>query len=149
MQIRLAVPADYPVLADLWYDGWQSIGISNDTDLGRAGVRERFYQDASDRWNLYTADRQGRLVGMLALFMAESRIDHIFVAPEVKGRGVGLALLAHAKRLMPEGIVLTTYEANRPACAFYESQGFILTGTVPYTVHRRTKCHFAWQPGRA
>ena len=146
MIIRPATPADYPALADLWYDSWQSIGISNETDLSREDVRERFYREVSEVWSLYTAEHDGVPVGMLALIPAQRRIDQIFVAPTAKGKGVGLAMLAHAKNLMPDGIILTTHETNRPACAFYESRGFVLTGTEPDNVHRRTKCHYAWRP---
>ncbi|KCZ84892.1 hypothetical protein HAD_04395 [Hyphomonas adhaerens MHS-3] len=146
MIIRPATPADYPALADLWFDSWQSIGISNETDLDRAGVHERFHRDAAGRWSLYTAELDGMLVGFLALVPELSRIDQIFVAPAAKGSGVGLAMLNHAKGLMPGGMVLTTHEANGPARAFYESRGFVLTGTEPDPVHRRTKCHYAWRP---
>nr|WP_321360232.1 GNAT family N-acetyltransferase [uncultured Hyphomonas sp.] len=146
MKIRPATPSDYPALADLWFDSWVSIGISNETDLSREGVRERFFREASEVWNLYTAERDGVLVGLLALVPEQSRIDQLFVAPAAKGGGVGLAMLNHAKALMPGGIVLTTHEANSPARAFYESRGFVLTGTEPDLVHRRTKCHYAWRP---
>jgi ribosomal protein S18 acetylase RimI-like enzyme len=144
--IRPATPADYPALADLWYDSWQSIGISNETDLSREGVRARFHQEAASRWALYVAERDSKLAGFLALVPEESRIDQLFVDPAFKGAGAGLALLNHAKGLMPEGIVLTTHETNQRARAFYEREGFVLTSIEPDAYHRRAKCHYAWRP---
>jgi len=111
------------------------------------GVRERFYQEAADRWGLYVADKDGEPVGFLAMVPGESRIDQLFVDPAFKGTGVGLALLIQAKALMPEGIVLTTHETNGRARAFYEREGFVLTSIEPDTYHRRAKCHYAWRPG--
>ena len=145
MEIRPATPADYPALADLWYDSWLSVGISNETDLDRAGVRERFHREAESRWTLYTADQDGVLTGLLALIPGESRIDQIFVTSAAKGTGVGLAMLDFAKGLMPGGIVLTTHETNRRARAFYERQGFRLASSEYDEIHRRTRCRYEWR----
>lgn len=149
MIVRPATPVDYSVLADLWFDSWMSIGIANETDLDRDGVHERFFREAENRWALYAAELDGRIVGMLALIPEETRIDQVFVDPAVKGTGVGLALLNFAKRAMPGGFVLTTHENNKRARAFYEREGFRLTGMEPDTVHKRTKCHYAWRPDEA
>ena len=124
-----------------------SVGISNETDLDRAGVRERFFREAAERWSLYVAEDEGRLVGLLALVPADSRIDQIFVDPAFKGAGVGLALLNAAKAELPYGIVLTTHQENLRARAFYEHEGFTLTGMEPDVRHHRTRCHYAWRPG--
>ena len=146
MIIRPAAPADYPALADLWYDSWMSVGIANETDLTREGVRERFFRDVENRWDLFAAEENSAIVGLLALIPSEDRIDQIFVDPAARGTGIGLALLNFAKGAMPEGIVLTTHESNTRARTFYEREGFRLTGTEPDRVHRRTKCHYAWDP---
>ena len=146
MIVRAATPADYPVLAALWFESWMSVGIANETDLDRAGVRERFFREAEDRWSLYTAEQDGCVVGLLALVPADSRIDQIFVDPAFKGTGIGPGLLDFAKRAMPAGIVLTTHERNHRARAFYEREGFRLTGMEPDERHRRMKCHYAWRP---
>ena len=144
MKIRPATPADYPALADLWYNSWQSIGISNETDLDQAGVQKRFASEAAERWHLYMSDRDGQPVGMLALVPEEARIDQLFVAPSYKGLGVGLELLNFAKRKLPDRIVLTTHETNRRARAFYEREGFRLTSSEYDETHLRTRCHYEW-----
>jgi ribosomal protein S18 acetylase RimI-like enzyme len=145
--VRPATPADYAVLADLWFDSWMSIGISNETDLDREGVRARFYIDAATKWDLFTAEDGDRLRGLLALVPAEARIDQIFVDPEGKGTGLGRLLMDYAKRCLPDGIVLVTHTDNLRARAFYTHHGFTLERTEEDPVHRRQKCHYAWRPG--
>ncbi|MDP1555185.1 MAG: GNAT family N-acetyltransferase [Hyphomonas sp.] len=144
MIVRAATPDDYPALADLWFDSWISIGISNETDLSRDGVRERFHAEAATRWRLFAAEREGMLVGFLALVPEECRVDQIFVTPEGKGSGIGRLLMDHAKSVLPARIVLVTHTDNRRARAFYEHQGFRLDRTEEDPVHRRQKCHYVW-----
>ncbi len=146
MKIRPAVPSDYPVLADLWFDSWTSIGISNETDWTRDLVRARFVRDVAERWVLFAAEEADELVGMLALVLAERRIDQLFLKPAFKGKGIGLALLEHAKCELPDGIVLVTQEANARARAFYEREGFRLERSEFDNAHRRTNCHYVWLP---
>jgi ribosomal protein S18 acetylase RimI-like enzyme len=144
--VRAATQEDYPALADLWFDSWMSIGIANDTDLPREGVRARFYEEVKSRWRLLVAEENGILSGLLALVQSESRIDQIFVAPAAKGTGVGRLLLDFAKSEFPEGIVLVTHSANSRARAFYERHGFVLERTEDDPAHRREKCHYSWRP---
>jgi putative acetyltransferase len=144
--VRLATPADHDTLADLWFDSWMSIGISNETDLSREGVRARFHVEAADRWTLWTAERDNELIGLLALVPDESRIDQIFVHPSGKGKGVGRRLMEQAKQIMPTGLVLVTHTENLRARAFYERHGFVLDRTESDPVHRREKCHYLWRP---
>lgn len=145
MIIAPADPADYPALADLWFDSWMSIGISNETDLDRAGVSARFLYEVK-HWTLLAAKIEGTVAGLLALLPSQSRIDQIFVHPDRKGEGIGLALLAEAKRQMPDRIVLTTHETNTRARAFYDREGFRLEGREDDNIHRRVKCHYVWTP---
>lgn len=145
MIVAPAEPADYSVLADLWFESWMSIGISNETDLDRDGVHARFHVEAQG-WTLFAAKIAGNVVGLLALLPSESRIDQIFVRADRKGEGIGLALLEEARRQMPERLVLATHETNTRARAFYERQGFQLERREDDTAHRRVKCHYVWTP---
>ncbi len=145
MIIAPADPADYCVLADLWFESWMSIGISNETDLDRDGVHARFHAEAR-RWMLFAAKIDGSVVGLLALLPSESRIDQIFVRPDRKGQGIGQALLEEARRRMPGRLVLATHETNTRARAFYEREGFRLERLEDDAAHRRVKCHYVWTP---
>jgi GNAT superfamily N-acetyltransferase len=72
--------------------------------------------------DVWVAAQDGAPLGLLAL--APGRLEHLYVDPPAQGRGVGSALLGHAKRLMPGGLTLFTHRRNRRARAFYEARGF-------------------------
>lgn len=63
------------------------------------------------------------LAGFLAL--RDGWIDQLHVLPGHQRRGVGTALLAHAKAAAPS-LRLRTFQRNAPARAFYERHGFRL-----------------------
>jgi len=69
-------------------------------------------------------------------------LDHIHLAPEFRGRGVGQALFSQAlEALAAEGLreaVLWVYADNAEARAFYERQGWQADGTVAAKVLKWT-----------
>jgi ribosomal protein S18 acetylase RimI-like enzyme len=65
---------------------------------------------------------QGQVVAYM-LIDGES-LNHLYVAPDWQGRGLGSALLVKAKTLSPRRLVLWTFQRNQRARAFYESRGF-------------------------
>jgi GNAT superfamily N-acetyltransferase len=70
------------------------------------------------------AEVDGRLAGFAAL--DEDLLDHIYVHPELQGRGIGDALLARVKELRPEGFRLWVFQRNTGARRFYERRGLRL-----------------------
>src|SRR5262245_47223553 len=80
------------------------------------------FRDVVARENLvWVAVADGALVGLLAL--REGFIAHLYVEPGALRRGVGTALLDHAKRESPAGFALFTHQENARARAFYERHG--------------------------
>jgi GNAT superfamily N-acetyltransferase len=71
---------------------------------------------------VWIAEIAGRPVGYLAL--VDDILDHLYVAPEHQGHGVGSLLLAKAKALRPAGLQLYAFQRNGRARAFYEARGF-------------------------
>jgi GNAT superfamily N-acetyltransferase len=71
---------------------------------------------------VWIAEIAGEPVGYLAL--VDDILDHLYVAPDHQGRGVGSVLLAKAKALRPEGLQLYAFQRNRRARDFYEARGF-------------------------
>ena len=63
------------------------------------------------------------LIGFLAVCVAETKLDQLFITPNRQGRGVGRALFEVAKAQMPGGFWLSTQPANRRAREFYERRG--------------------------
>ena len=55
-------------------------------------------------------------------------LDHLYVAPHLQGNGFGSALLAKAKSLSQHRLVLSTFQRNTPARAFYQARGFRVIG---------------------
>ena len=51
-------------------------------------------------------------------------IDHLYVAADLTGRGVGSALVEVAKQKLPPPILLYTFQQNHGARRFYERHGF-------------------------
>jgi ribosomal protein S18 acetylase RimI-like enzyme len=56
--------------------------------------------------------------------MRDEFIDHLYVHPEYQNRGIGKALLDHARQRSPEHVWLYTLQINTNARAFYEKNGF-------------------------
>ena len=63
-------------------------------------------------------------LGLLVLDGFE--VDWLFVDPVAQSRGVGSALIEHAKARSPSGLTLWVFESNRRAQAFYERHGFVV-----------------------
>lgn len=99
--------------------------------------------DSEDRWrrrlaafplNL-VADLDGRAVGMVTASPPEdgtSEVLSMWVSPDVRGRGVGdaliLAVLEWARRQGAVRIALDVRHANQPAIALYRRHGFCDVG---------------------
>jgi GNAT superfamily N-acetyltransferase len=87
-------------------------------------VRPRLGRIFFDREEIWVAERDGRVVGYLGL--SEKTVEALYVAPGEQNRGLGSALLDHAKSLRPAGLDLWVFQANEGARRFYERHGFRL-----------------------
>lgn len=93
------------------------------------------------------ASSSARIVGLLAL--EESWVDHLYVAPGFWEKGIGSALLDHAKALQPDKLELVTLQRNRRARRFYESRGFRSTkfGVSP-PPESEPDVYYEWVPSK-
>jgi ribosomal protein S18 acetylase RimI-like enzyme len=73
---------------------------------------------------IWVALDDGGVVAYMGLRGAE--LSHLYVAPEAQNRGLGTALLDHAKTLRPERLELWVFQENEGARRFYERHGFRL-----------------------
>lgn len=70
---------------------------------------------------IYTDAVTGEISGFISL--VNNYLAAIFVAPSCQRRGIGQALMAHAKKLKTE-LELNVYTENTQAVLFYKRQGF-------------------------
>jgi GNAT superfamily N-acetyltransferase len=121
--IREAVPQDAAELADIYLAA---------RTAALPGVRWAHDADAVRFWfagvlvpggGVWVAAPNQVTAGFIAI--KDDWIDHLYLRPESWRRGIGAALLAHAKALRPGGLRLWCFQVNARARAFYEAQGFI------------------------
>ena len=65
----------------------------------------------------------GRIVAVMVL--DGDMVEQFYVSPGEQRRGVGDAMLAHARQLRPAGLRLWAFQRNTPARRFYEARGFV------------------------
>jgi GNAT superfamily N-acetyltransferase len=72
---------------------------------------------------IWVAEIEGRPAAFMAI--REDFIDDLYVHPDFWRRGIGTALIGHARKLSPEHVWLYTLQINSNARSFYEKHGFI------------------------
>src|SRR5271167_4222015 len=120
---RRATAADAPEVATVYIASRRGAAawmptVGTDAEI-RAFVVDRMVPDR-ETW---VAEDSGRIVAVLVLDGDE--VEQFYVSPGDQRRGVGDAMLAHAKRLRPAGLRLAAFQRNTPARRFYEARGFI------------------------
>lgn len=146
LEIRPARPDEYDAVARVWLDSWESIGISNEKDLGYEALCKRLPEEVAGGWSLYVAELDGVMAGMLAFDRKDGRLDEVFVAPAFKGDGVGGALLTFAKAEMPGGIRLRAATLNTHARDWYLREGFVEGETTRLEDFDRDVVTYRWSP---
>ncbi|WLQ44805.1 GNAT family N-acetyltransferase [Streptomyces laculatispora] len=92
--------------------GWMTHVVLPDTEVWVAELHEE--EGASE------------IVGFVSLDGEE--LEHLYLSPGARRRGIGTRLLAKAKERSPEGLALHTFQRNAGARAFYERHGFTAIG---------------------
>jgi GNAT superfamily N-acetyltransferase len=126
VSIRRYGPEDFDPVTDLWrrarvqaYGDFQArMGYTAEED------RDYFREVVEVKNDLWVAEVDGCPAAFMAI--AGDFIDQLYVAPEHQRRGIGQALLAHARTLSPSGLRLFTFQINANGRAFYEQNGFVI-----------------------
>ena len=89
------------------------------------------------------------VLGFIAL--DATTVDYLYLEPKVTGRGIGSALLDHAKKRRPKGFTLWTFQQNEGARRFYERHGL---RAIRFTdgegnEERTPDVLYEWRPDRA
>lgn len=72
---------------------------------------------------VWVAEAAGVVAGFAALH--EGWLEHLYIAPEHQGRGLGSALLDLAMARNPGGLQLYAFQRNDRARRIYERRGFV------------------------
>jgi GNAT superfamily N-acetyltransferase len=139
LRIRSATRDDVPDIIRLLIGG-DLAGTHNDTldEIARPAYLDAFAAiEADPREMLFVADLAGRVVGTFQITFCQTlvgrgrlraTIESVYVAPEMRGKGTGAAMIAHAldvARARGAGVAqLTSNKIRTDAHRFYERLGF-------------------------
>jgi GNAT superfamily N-acetyltransferase len=137
--IRPAVPADMAAVADLWHEGWHDGHAGHVPDgLTAARTLSAFHERTPPRVadTAVAVAEDGSVVGFVMVVGDE--VEQVFVARAARGTGLAAALLAEAEhRVAAAGhsaAWLAVVVGNARARRFYEKQGWVDEGDLPYEV---------------
>jgi GNAT superfamily N-acetyltransferase len=150
IDIRATRPDDFVDIARIWVQGWLAPLKGHDRAPPEnlfETLRARIPRELEAGWELSVAVLDGRVVGMMALFVAEPRLDQLFVEEELRSHGIGKRLLDHAKTRMPGGFWLRTHSLNTKAQYFYAREGMRHLRDEPHPRHPEELFSvFEWRP---
>lgn len=122
--IRSYRDADFEPVTQFWFAAMETAMPGLAARLGHTleDARKFFRKVVVPENQLWVYERNDVPVGLLGI--QDDFIDRLYVDPFYHRRGIGLALLNHARNLSPNHLWLYTHQANVIACAFYEKNEF-------------------------
>ncbi len=125
--LRAYAPADEDIAIELWRRTWQDAYPAIDFSARLAWWRERWHSELVPGARIVVAERDGALLGFVAVDPRTGYLDQIVVAPEAWGSGMAALLLREAQHLSPV-LTLHVNKDNARAIRFYEKHGFTVGG---------------------
>src|SRR5271167_3655754 len=143
---RRATAADAPAVATVYIASRRGAAAWLPTVGTDAEIRAFVVDKMVPQQETWVAEIGGRIVAVLVLGV--DMVDQFYVAPDEQRRGVGDAMLAHAKLLRPAGLRLWAFQRNAPARRFYEARGFV---AIQFTdgatcMEREADVLYRWTP---
>ena len=147
-EIRRYEPPDFDAVNDLWRRSRLRAFPDLQARKGHTAEEDRaYFRDVVlVRHDVWVVELDGRVAGFLAI--AGDFIDQLYVDPDHQRKGLGRTLIAHARRLSPSGLRLSTFQINHAGRAFYEGQGFVAArlGVSPPPESEPDE-EYRWHPG--
>ncbi len=134
VRIRPAVPADVPAIAQFIVDLARYERREHEVERGDARLREHLF-GPRPVCEALMAESDGKAVGFALFFTSYStfrmqpcvHLEDLFVQPESRGAGIGVALLRAVAAVAVERgcprLDWTVLDGNESAIRFYEKQG--------------------------
>ena len=133
-----------PALA-LWLRTWQE--TYPDIDFaGRLAWWREHWRGLAHTARITVAEAKNEMIGFVTIDPDRLYLDQIVVAAEYWGSGLASALIAEAKRASPRGLGLDVNTDNARAIAFYQKEGFVITGEGINPRSGRPVHHMRWRP---
>ncbi len=116
---------DFEVVTALWFKAMHAAMPKMMKRMGfeLEGAREYFRNAVIPEDQLWVYELDQTPVAFLGIH--DDFIDRLYVDPNFHRRGIGQALLDHARTLSPKHLWLYTHVANKMARAFYEKNNFV------------------------
>ncbi|WP_050462112.1 acetyltransferase [Herbaspirillum autotrophicum] len=124
-RIRPSMPADTAALVAIWHAAvcaTHDFLAPQDVEDIAVMVAED-YLPHTEVW--VVLDAAGMPRGFMG--MSAANIDSLFIDPACHGRGLGRALIGHARSISPR-LSVDVNEQNRQALGFYQKMGFVTGG---------------------
>ena len=122
--IYQAGPSDYLEIITVWE---ASVRATHDflTEVDIQAYKSLILNSYLDLVRLFCTKEYGRITGFLGL--SDDTIQMLFIAPNMRGKGVGKQLLNYA--ILKKGIrKVDVNEQNPQAIGFYQHMGFSIVG---------------------
>jgi len=128
MIIRQATNADHPLLLNIWLRSVRATHHflqESDIEALLPQLRDN-YLPAVELW--VAVDAEDSPLGFIGL--NENHVEMLFIEPDLRGNGIGRALLDHARSSRNQ-LSVDVNEQNPEAMGFYLHCGFVQTGRSP------------------
>ncbi|AKA24937.1 acetyltransferase [Pseudomonas chlororaphis] len=128
MIIRQATNADHPQLLNIWLRSVRATHhFLKDSDIEALLPQLRdIYLPAVELW--VAVDAEDCPLGFIGL--NEHHVEMLFIEPDLRGKGIGRALLDHVRGSRSQ-MSVDVNEQNPEAVGFYLHYGFVQTGRSP------------------
>jgi ribosomal protein S18 acetylase RimI-like enzyme len=142
--IRGHRPDDIGPIAELYERSFGSLSFL--PQLHTLDEHRAYFGRLVDQRDVWVWDEEGAILGFIVL--GNATVDYLYVEPEMTNRGIGSALLEHAKEQRPEGFSLWTFQQNAGARRFYERHGLRLVRLTDGegNEEKTPDALYAWQP---
>lgn len=150
--LRRAARADAAALTDVYLRSFRSVLPDVRLAHSEQEIGEWMLAVVIGERETWVAEVEGDPVGFVSLDHAEpdgpSALDHLYLAPQWRGHGIGDRLIELAKRERPRGLELWTFQANGAARRFYARHGFAEVELTDGSSNeeREPDVRLVWQP---